>query len=255
MLLKKHLRLYANGKTLPPRVLGIHSGSGAFHIKAGAMSLGRNYFVAKVNGNFPNNLKTNGLPTIQGVIAVCDADTGRLLALLDSMEISIIRTGAATGVAAKYLSRKESSTITICGCGNQGRISIQAIIKTRDIKKVFAYDIDFKRAEKFAQELANDFKINVIPVSGLVSALAESDICVTCTTSTKPFIGLGDIKAGTFIAAVGADNEEKNEIDPTLIASCKLVTDITEQSATIGDFHHALESGLVDRSHVHAAIG
>lgn len=252
---EKAFALYAEKKTQPPKVLGIHSVDGGFHIKAGIMGLNRNYFVAKVNGNFPNNFKTNGLPTIQGAMVVCDADNGRLLTIMDSMEITIIRTGAATGVAAKYLSRSDSTSLTICGCGNQGKISFQAISKIRKLKTVFAYDIDFKRAENFASEIANGSNINVVPVTGLMSALTESDMVVTCTTSRKPIIGKGDVGPGTFIAAVGADNEEKNEIDPTLIASSKLVTDLTEQSATIGDLHHAIKAGLMDRSHVHAEIG
>ena len=97
-------KLFGEGKVKPPSVLGIYVSDGGFHIKAGVMNLNRNYFVAKTNANFPGNSKKFGLPTIQGVVAVFDADNGQLLALMDSMEITIIRTGAATGVAAKYLS-------------------------------------------------------------------------------------------------------------------------------------------------------
>src|SRR5882757_9159710 len=77
-------RLYADGKVLPPGILGLHAQEGGFHIKAGIMDLGRNYFVAKVNSNFPANTKRHGLPLIQGVIIVCDANNGQLVALIDS---------------------------------------------------------------------------------------------------------------------------------------------------------------------------
>ena len=85
--------------------------------------------------------------------------------------------------------------------------------------------------------------------------MLKSDICVTCTPSKNPILFKGDVRPGTFIAAVGTDNEEKNEIDADLLASCKLVTDISDQSASIGDLHHALEKGIVKRSHIHAELG
>src|SRR6185436_2962613 len=88
-------RLLGEGSVQPPKVLGIHASDGGFHIKAGMMYLDRNYFVAKTNANFPGNPKKFGLPTIQGVVEVFNGNDGRLLALMDSMELTIIRTGAA----------------------------------------------------------------------------------------------------------------------------------------------------------------
>ena len=108
-------KLHAEGKALPPKVLGIHSENGGFHIKAGILGYEKIYFVAKVNANFPGNLKQYGIPTIQGIIVVCDGKNGRLLALMDSIEITIIRTGAATAVAAKYLAPPNAKVATICG--------------------------------------------------------------------------------------------------------------------------------------------
>lgn len=245
-------RLYAEGKTQPPGILGIHVANGGFHMKAGTMKLNRNYFVAKTNANFPGN-SAQGLPTIQGVIVVCDADNGKLLSVMDSIEISIIRTGAATGVAAKYLSCKDSKTATICGCGNQGRISLKALLNVRSIEKVFVFDNDRQRAEKFASEMPSQIKVDVSIVEDLSQAVRDSDIVVTCTPSRKPLIMKDWVKPGTFIAAVGADSETKQEIDPHLIASCKLITDVTAQSATIGDLHHAIELRLI--THVHAELG
>src|SRR5215212_1571794 len=129
-------KLYAEGRTAPPGMLGIHARDGGFHIKAGLLELGRSYFAAKVNANFPQNTKRFGLPLIQGIIALCDAENGYPLALMDSMEITIIRTGAATAVAAKYLARSDSKVATIAGCGNQGRISLQALSRVLPIEKV-----------------------------------------------------------------------------------------------------------------------
>ncbi|HLL13735.1 MAG TPA: ornithine cyclodeaminase family protein [Pyrinomonadaceae bacterium] len=222
-------KLQAEGKTLPPGILGIHARDGGFHIKAGILNPGRTYFVAKVNANFPQNMKRFGLPLIQGIIVVCDGENGRLLALMDSMEITIIRTGAATAVAAKYLARVDAKTATICGCGNQGRISLKALMKVRRLETVYAFDVDEAQARKFAAELAEELQVSVIAVDDLGKAIGQSSICITCTPSTQPFLRHADVAAGTFIAAVGADSEEKQELEPELLASSKLVVDLLER--------------------------
>jgi ornithine cyclodeaminase/alanine dehydrogenase len=225
-------------------------------MKAGLMDFGgRSYFAAKTNANFPDNLKRSGLPLIQGTIVLCDAENGYPLALMDSIEISIVRTGAATAVAVKYLARADSKVATVCGCGNQGRVSLKAMMKVRPLEIVYAFDSDHAQAERFARELTEELGIQVRAVADLGEAVRGSDICVTCTPSKQYFLKREYVSPGTFIAAVGADNEEKQELDPTLMVSNKIVVDILEQSATIGDLHHALEKGLVTRGDVHAELG
>ena len=129
-------RMHGEGKAPTPGILGIHVEDGGFHTKAGIMNYMGNYFVAKTNANFPQNGQRFGLPTIQGVIIVSDADNGRLLCVMDSIEITILRTGAATAVAAKYLSRPNSSKVIILGCGNQGRISARILDRVRNLEVV-----------------------------------------------------------------------------------------------------------------------
>jgi alanine dehydrogenase len=248
-------KLHANGKTLTPGIMGIQARDGGFHIKAGLLDLSRSYFAAKVNANFPQNSTRFGLPLIQGVIVLCDGEDGRPLAVMDSMEITIIRTGAATGVAAKYLARSDSTTVTICGCGNQGRISLRAIAKVRDLKEAYAFDIDQEKAVQFATEASEELEIKIHPVTNLGEAVRQSDICVTCTPSKRYFLNRNDVAAGAFIAAVGADNEDKQELDPTLLPASKLVVDLLDQCATIGELHHALEEGLLSKAEVHAELG
>ena len=247
--------LHAEGKALPPKILGLHAEQGGFHIKAGIMELQRSYFVAKMNANFPGNPKLNGLPTIQGVIIVSDATDGRLLALMDSIEITIVRTGAATGVAAKYLALPNALVATICGCGNQGRISIKAILKVRQLKKIFAFDIDRAQAEKLKEEFQTQAEIVIISLNELPQALKQSQIVVSCTPSKQPFIHASDIMPGTFIAAVGSDNEDKQELFADLVAANKIVADIAEQSATIGELHHAISQHLITAADIYAELG
>jgi ornithine cyclodeaminase/alanine dehydrogenase len=248
-------KLYGEGKTSPPGILGMHAQDGGFHLKAAMLSLNRNYFAVKVNGNFFQNMKRFNLPNIQGIIMLCDADNGYPLALMDSIDITIKRTGAATAVAVKHLARREAKVLTICGCGNQGRISVRAINKVRALEQVFAFDSDQNLAKKFATEMADELKIKMEAVEDLTTAVRASDMCVTCTPSRKFYLHKNDVAPGTFIAAVGADSEDKQELEPALLASSKVVVDILDQCATIGELHHALQESVMTRAEVHAELG
>jgi alanine dehydrogenase len=247
--------LHGEGETDPPAVLSVHVPGGGFHIKAGVLGLRQSYFVAKVNGNFPENPARLGLPTIQGVIVLCDAERGSPLAVMDSRDVTALRTAAATAVAAKYLARQDSRTVTICGCGQQGRVQLEGLLRVLVLKSVFAYDKDADRARVFARQAARELGIIVDVASDLSTAAKQSDICVTCTTSREPLLGTEDIRPGTFIAAVGADNPHKQELDPILMAKSKVVCDIVEQCAVMGDLHHALESHVMSRDDIHAELG
>lgn len=248
-------KLQGEGQTPPPGVLGVHAREGGFHIKAGWLELSRPYFAAKVNANFPHNVKRHDLPLIQGLLILCDAENGYPLALMDSTEITVQRTGAATAVAAKYLARPDAKTVTICGCGNQGRISLRALAQIFPLERVFAYDADTAQAARFAHELAGELRLQVEVVSDAGSAVGRSDICVTCTPSKQFFLRRADVAPGTFIAAVGADSPDKQELEPSLLVGNKIVVDILEQCATIGELHHALDAGVLTKARVHAELG
>jgi len=248
-------RQHGEGKALPPAVLSMPVPHGGFHVKAGLLDLGRQYFAAKVNGNFPENSTRFHLPTIQGVIVLCDAEKGNPLAVMDSRQITSLQTAAATAVAAKYLGRPDSQTVTICGCGDQGRVQVKALSRVRRVRRVFAYDKRREQASRLAQEMSDLSEISITPVADLAAAVPQSDICVTCTPSRQPLLGPDDIRPGTFIAAVGADSPVKQELYPSLMAKSKVVADVLEQCAVMGDLHHALDAGLLTRADVHAELG
>jgi alanine dehydrogenase len=252
---ERAFRLYGEGKTVPPGILGVHAEDGGFHIKAGLLNLERPYFAAKVNANFPENPQRFGLPLIQGVIVLCDAECGYPLSVMDSIEITSLRTGAATAVAAKYLARANSTSITICGCGNQGRVSLRALATVFQIERVFAYDCDSMKAERFSTELSQELGVPIQCIVDLAEAINQSDLCVTCTPSNQFYLKRQDVRPGTFIAAVGADSENKQELEPDLVASGTLVVDILEQCASIGELHHAMDAGLMSKQDVHGELG
>jgi ornithine cyclodeaminase/alanine dehydrogenase-like protein (mu-crystallin family) len=227
--------MLGRGELPPPAIAGVHAAGGAFHIKA-AIAGGR--FAAKINANF-----FEAMPRIKGIVMLADASDGTPLAIMDSIEITILRTGAATAVAAKFLARDDARTALICGCGLQGRIQAKALARVRPIERFFALDADASRARAFARDVGAEVVDEVVP----------ADVVVTCTPSRAAF--LRDVAPGTFVAAVGADSEEKSEIAPSLLASSKVVTDVTEQCAAIGDLHHAIAAGAMTRGGVYAELG
>ncbi len=247
-------RLHAEGRSLSPGVLGVRAPEGGFHIKAAGLRLDRLYFAAKVNANFSSNPRRHGRPAIQGVIVLCDADNGCPLAVMDSMEVTARRTAAATAVAAKWLARPEASTVTVCGCGSQGREQLRALGRVLPLRRAYAFDLDEATAQAFARDLSAELGFEVTPTRDHADAVRSSDVCVTCTPSRTPYLLRDHVVAGTFVAAVGADSPDKQELDPKLMAEAVIVVDVLDQCASIGDLHHALEAGVVTREAVHAEL-
>ena len=241
------------GQAPPPGALGHHVAGGAFHLKAASMVTDRPWFAAKVNGNFFGN-PSAGLPRIQGALVLCDAEFGTPLAVMDSIEITILRTAAATAVAAKYLSRDDAHTVTIAGCGLQGRAHVRALAGVREIREFRLYDSDPSSAVRLADELGDSIGAAMEPVTDLRAAAHDSDIVVTCTPSRTAILGVADVAPGSFVAGVGADSDEKQELDPHLLASSLVVTDSTAQCAAFGDLRYAIAAGLMTATDVHAEL-
>lgn len=246
--------LHARGGTPAPAVASVHVEGGGFHVKAAA-NLDRHYFVSKTNGNFPANPSKNGLPTIQGIIVLCDATDGRPLAVLDSAEITTIRTAAATAVAARHLARPDSAVATIIGCGTQGRAQLRAIVEVLQIERVLALDLDPSAAGDFCEWVTREIGLPAAPVHATSEATLRSDVVVTCTTSRRPLLGPADVRPGTFVAAVGADNPEKQEIEPALLREAAVVVDVLEQCVAFGDLHHAVAAGVLAPDSVRGELG
>ena len=187
-------QLLAQGRCQAPVPIEIPAQHGTLHIKAGSLPRGHGYVAAKINGNFPGNKARHGLPTIQGAVFLADASNGRPLALLDSMEITVQRTGAATAVAARYLARPDSATATVCGCGERGRIQLIALRHVLAIRRAFAWDIDPQVSRAYAAQMAAETGIDVQPVKRLGEATRASNAIVTCTTTDQPFLDIRDAR-------------------------------------------------------------
>ena len=255
---ERAFRAAGEGSPVPSGVLGLRAGDGGFHVKAALLAGegegGRGYYVAKINANFPGNPVRHGLPTIQGVLALFDATTGVPLAVMDSTVLTILRTAAATAVATRHLAAPAARTVAIVGCGAQAHAQLAALCLVRPIERAVAFDVDPAAADAFARASSARLGIPVSASTDLARATLGSDVVVTCTTSRRAFLGVGHVSPGALVAAVGADAEHKQEIEPSLMAVSVVVTDSTAQCATIGDLHHAVAAGAMALGDVRAEL-
>ncbi|MEQ1708444.1 MAG: ornithine cyclodeaminase family protein [Terricaulis sp.] len=247
-------RASGQGNTSSPSPMHIPTNGGGFHAKGAALKCdGHSYVALKLNGNFPGN-PDRGLPTIQGAILLCDADNGRVLAILDSIEITLRRTAAASALAARHLARSDAKTLAIFGCGAQARAQAEALAEITPFERALVWDLDATKAKQFAHDMGDalGFAFEVAPNAR--SAARAADVIVTCTTARTPFLAEADVPPGAFIAAVGADHPQKSEIAPALMAKAVVVVDNLDQCLHMGDLHHAVEAGAMRPGDVHAAL-
>lgn len=247
-------RAHGRGESLATGLLHIDSGGGEFHIKASGLPLRRTYVGVKVNAAFWQN-RARGLPYVHGGLLLFDGETGIPLALMDSVEITVQRTAAATAVAARHLARADSRVVTICGTGTQGRAQLRFLSRVLQVERVHAFGRTLEQTERYCEEMAAELDVEVAPVDDLARAARHSDVIITCTPSQAPLLGLDDVSPGAFIAAVGSDNPSKQELEPPLLAASIVVADIIAQCARVGELHHAIEAGLMRQEDVHAELG
>lgn len=248
-------RSYADGGGEAPAPMRIPSSRGGFHVKGARLLLDRAYVAVKLNANFPGNPRNNGLPTIQGVVLLCDGSDGSMLAVMDSIEITLRRTAAATALAARFLAHEDVDCIAICGCGAQGRAQLAALAEILPARRALVWDIDPNAASRFSREMSAALHIDVMPVKEARDATRESGVIVTATTARVPFLRRDMVREGAFVAAVGADSPEKSELQPELMSVATIVVDLIGQAAAMGDLHHAIEAGLISAADVHAELG
>ena len=251
---ERAFRAMAAGDVIAPAVLGTHVPGGGFHVKTAGIRGERLYYAAKINANFPRNPVTRGLPTIQGVIALFDAESGEVLALLDSIEITALRTAAASAVAARHLAPIDARRLTIIGGGTQGRHHSHSRLRVPPFSHIRLADRDRDAAARLARVLSADFAGRVEVVDDHRAAARDSDIVVTCTPAREPVLDEDALPIGGFTAAVGADSEDKQEITTGALVRCAVVVDILEQCAVIGELHHGLAAGVMSRSDVRADL-
>lgn len=197
------------GRTEMPPKPGIHPGGGDnfIHAMPAYIPAMKSAGLKWVSG-FPENQK-RGLPYISGLLILNDPETGMPLSVMDCAWITAMRTGAASGLSARYLARPESSVIGVLGCGVQGRTHIEALKVLFPLRRVMAYDVDEGVGRRYAGEVGRRFGLEVVPVSAPREAVRGCDIVVTAGPILKvphKTIQAGWLEEGAFASLVDFDS-------------------------------------------------
>lgn len=187
----------------------------------------KNALGTKIVSDYPdNNVKFN-LPTIMATMIISDYKTGKTLGIMNGETITSMRTGAIGGIAAKYLSKTNSSKLGVFGAGIQSKAQISAILTVRDIQQIKIYDKIQSKIKEFTKDIYNEFKID-IKEANPEQVANDSDIIVTATTSKEPILDNKWINNGTHINAIGAHSSTTREIDTQTVVNSKIVVDSIE---------------------------
>lgn len=213
---------------------------------------GIDHFAIKISPGFFGN-PALGLPTTSGMMVVLSARTGLVQALLlDNGYLTDVRTAAAGAVAARHLSRADSTTAAILGAGMQAELQAVALSLVRPIRNVRIWARDPARAAALCDRLAAR-GLSAAPFATVDAAVAGADVIVTTTPATGPI--LHDAAPGQHITAMGSDAEHKNEVSPALLAKATYVADRLSQSRVLGELHHAIAAGVVLSDRAFAELG
>jgi alanine dehydrogenase len=203
---------------------------------------------------FPKNSKYD-LPCVMAEILLSDPRNGAPLALMDGTYITKLRTGAAGGVAVKYLARKDSSVIGIIGAGTQAETQLEAIKEVLPaVTEAKVYDIHREASRKFAEKMGRSLGIDIFPTASVAEA-AQADILVTTTPSTMPIVMKHQVKPGTHINAIGADARGKQELETDLIRAARVVVDNLEQASHSGEINVPLSEGAIALKDTYGTLG
>jgi ornithine cyclodeaminase/alanine dehydrogenase-like protein (mu-crystallin family) len=165
------------------------------------------------------------------VVPLFRAETGEMAALIEADYLGQMRTGAASGVAAKVMARADARTVAIVGTGLQARTQLEAVAHARKLDRIHAFGRDVPRREKFAKEMTERLGVPVVPVSSAEEAARGADIVITSTTSKTPVVEGRWIEPGMHISAIGSNYAEKREIDTEAVRRCDVIAaDSVEQS-------------------------
>ncbi len=247
----------ADGQVVMPPILSmaIEPFKGEVDVKT-AYVPGIDSFAIKISPGFFDNPGL-GLPSTSGLMVLFSARTGMLEALLlDNGFLTDVRTAAAGAVAARHLARPNCEIACIIGAGAQARLQLQALCLVRPIKQAVIWARDPVKAESAARDLAGRLGIGVNAAADVATAVTQADIIVTTTPSAVPLVMADWLRPGQHLTAMGSDQSQKNELQASCLGRADLyVPDCRSQTETLGELHHALIRGVVDKDAVFPELG
>ncbi len=206
-----------------------------------------NIMAAAVPGLNATGFKASGAGG-KVMIYIYSAETGQLEAIMEAARLGQLRTGAASGVATKYLARSDSSVVGMYGTGAQGRTQIQAVCAVAPVKKVVAYSRDPERRAEFCRRMSESLGVEFVPANNPEDAAKDADIIITITNTREPVLSGEWIKPGTHINAAGGNSLLRRELDEEAVRKADVIVADSLHQAKIesADLFMAVERGVIN---------
>lgn len=249
-------RLAAGGVEMPPILrLDIREARGEVDVKT-AYVPGLDSFAIKISPGFFNNPGL-GLPSVNGLMTLFSAKTGLIEAvMLDNGYLTDLRTAAAGAVAIRHLAIDGPIRVGVLGAGVQARLQAQAAALVRPVTEVALWARDPAKAAMAAEDLRLAMGVPVRTVATAAEAAASADVLIATTPAERPLVTAAMLHPGLTVVAMGSDAEHKNEIAPDALAQAdRYVPDSQEQTARLGELHHALVAGTIPPEAEFAPLG
>jgi alanine dehydrogenase len=252
---KAFAELAAGTAVLPLRLSITPTDGLALYMPAYLKQMGA--LACKVVTVYKNNPKKFNLPTTIGKVLLQNPETGEVVCIMDGGYLTAVRTGAASGVATKYLARPEKGQVAgIFGAGAQARMQLWAVAVAREIHQAYVYDIVDKAAEGFITEMSENLLIDVIRAKTPGEIIENCDIICTASSSATPIFDGASVRPGTHINGIGSHTPGARELDTAIIKRSLVVADSYEACLNeAGDIMIPIKEGAIDRSHLVADLG
>lgn len=223
-----------------------------FGVKTGA-DTARPLLGLKAGGYWPHNA-ARGLTNHQSATVLFDPETGRAMAVVSANYLTGVRTGAASAIATRHLSRADSTVLGIVGTGVQAVYQLKATLAVRPIRRVRAWDPSADNLQAFGRAVA-ELGLAYEPQPSPREVVAEADVVVTVTPSQRALVEQGWLRPGTHVSAMGADTRGKQELAAAVVAAAALFVDEAAQAVSIGECQHAFAAGLITLDSIRATLG
>jgi alanine dehydrogenase len=248
-------RAYGEGRVNMPPKSYLTLARGDFRAMYGEIFLPKGHICGLKWVNVHPGNPELGLLTVMAKVLLNDPDTGLEFADLDGTHETNFRTGAAGGLAAKYLARPEASRLGLIGAGAQARTQVAALVKVRPIGEVVVFNRHLEHAQAFAEKITAIHGVPARAVATASEAVMDLDIVVTTTPSASPVVLRDWVSPGTHINAIGADAAGKQELDPTILRVAKVVIDDWAQASHSGEINVPLSKGEITPEMIYGSLG
>ncbi len=254
-MLEKAFTELSNGSAVLPLRIGIRPPEGlALYMPAYLREM--NALACKVVTVYKDNPTKHDLPTTIGKVLLQDPGTGEVICIMDGGYLTAVRTGAVSGLATRYLARKDpGQTASIFGAGVQARMQLWGMVEARDVGKAYVNDMVKGAAEKFASEMSKELGLDIEATSDMKKLLSADLIC-TATSSPDPIFDGSLVGEGIHINGIGSHSPNARELDSTIIKRSLFIADSREGCLNeAGDIMIPLKNGEITEDHIHAELG